>query len=491
MNFRNYINGKWVAAKSGKTFENRSPADVTDLIGLFPASDVSDVNAAVEAAKNAFDNWRRTPAPKRGELMFKVGDILTRRKEEIAHAMTREMGKVLKETRGDVQEAIDTAYLHGGEGRRMFGYSAPSELRNKMGWTTRAPIGVCALITPWNFPLAIPTWKSFPALVAGNTIVLKPASFTPHSSQLLFEVLEEAGFPDGVANLVQGSGREVGTPLARHPDVKVVSFTGSSEVGRDMAAFAGRDLKRISLELGGKNAQIVMPDADIDLALDGTLWGAFGTTGQRCTATSRLIIHRDIHRSYVEKLVERTNKLKLGNGLDESVEVGPTVDISRVDAIMPYMAIGAKEGDLLCGGYKPDDSHLRRGSFFKPTIFDNVKPNARIAKEEIFGPVLSVIEVKSLEEAVAVLNDSAYGLSASIYTRDVNKAFAAMQDIDTGIVYVNAPTIGAECHYPFGGTKDTGNGHREGAHTVYEVFTEWKTFYVDYSGQLQKAQITE
>lgn len=491
MNFRNYINGRWVTAKSGKTFENRSPADVTDLIGLFPASDVSDVNAAVEAAKQAFDSWRRTPAPKRGELLFKVGDILTRRKEEIAHAMTREMGKVLKETRGDVQEAIDTAYLHGGEGRRMFGYSAPSELRNKMGWTTRAPIGVCALITPWNFPLAIPTWKSFPALVAGNTIVLKPASFTPHSSQLLFEVLEEAGFPDGVANLVQGSGREVGTPLARHPDVKVVSFTGSSEVGRDMAAFAGRDLKRISLELGGKNAQIVMPDADVDLAMEGTLWGAFGTTGQRCTATSRLIIHRDIHRSYVEKLVERANKLKLGNGLDESVEVGPTVDISRVDAIMPYMEIGAKEGNLLCGGYKPDDSHLRRGSFFKPTIFDNVKPDARIAKEEIFGPVLTVIEVKSLEEAIAVLNDSAYGLSASIYTRDVNKAFAAMQDIDTGIVYVNAPTIGAECHYPFGGTKDTGNGHREGAHTVYEVFTEWKTFYVDYSGQLQKAQINE
>jgi aldehyde dehydrogenase (NAD+) len=490
MAFKNYIGGKWAAAKSGKTFPNRNPADRDDLIGDFPASDAKDVDAAVAAAAKAYDGWRKTPAPKRGELIFKVGEILTRRKEEIARAMTREMGKVLKETRGDVQEGIDTAWVHGAEGRRLHGFTAPSELPNKAGWAIRTPIGVAGLITPWNFPLAIPTWKSFPALVAGNTVVLKPASDTPHSSHLLVEAFEEAGIPAGVVNLVHGSGSAVGTPLVSHPDVRVISFTGSSEVGREISAVAGRALKRVSLELGGKNAQIVLDDADLDLALEGVLWGAFGTTGQRCTATSRLILHRKIHDEFVQKLVERVKKLRLGPGLDEKSEVGPLVNAGRVEAVDAWVKLGKKEGKLLCGGAPATDGVLAKGCFYLPTVFDGVKGEARIAREEIFGPVLSVLAVKDLDEAVRALNDTAYGLSSSIYTRDINNAFYAMQELETGIVYVNAPTIGAECHFPFGGTKDTGNGHREGGGpAVYEVFTEWKTIYVDYSGRLQRAQI--
>jgi aldehyde dehydrogenase (NAD+) len=487
--FRNFIGGKWTASKAGGWFADRNPADLDDVIGEFPSSDWCDVDAAVEAARKAFDGWRRVPAPKRGELLFKVGDILVRRKEEIARAMTREMGKVLKEARGDVQEGIDTAYLHGGEGRRLFGFSAPSELANKAAWTQRVPVGVCALVTPWNFPLAIPTWKSFPALVAGNTVVLKPASDTPHCAHLLAEVIEEAGIPPGVFNLVHGSGSAVGKPLTTHPDVRVVSFTGSSAVGRELHAEAGRLLKRVSLELGGKNAQIVMDDADLDLALEGVLWGAFGTTGQRCTATSRLIVHRKIKDELVGRLVERAAKLRLGPGLDESSEVGPLVNAGRVKAVDALVKVGRKEAKLLCGGRPAKSGPLSNGCFYEPTVFDGVKPGARIAREEIFGPVLSVLAVNTLDEAISRLNDTAYGLSASIYTKDVNSAFAAIQEIETGIVYVNAPTIGAECHFPFGGTKDTGNGHREGAHPVYEVFTEWKTVYVDYSGRLQRAQI--
>ena len=487
--FKNFIGGKWVAAKGGAWFEDRNPADLDDVVGEFPSSDAKDVDAAVAAAKKAYDGWRRTPAPKRGELLFRVGEILTRRKEEIARAMTREMGKVLKEARGDVQEGIDTAFLHGGEGRRLFGFSAPSELANKMAWTRREPVGVCALVTPWNFPLAIPTWKSFPARVAGNTVVLKPASDTPHCSHLLAEVLEEAGVPPGVFNLVHGGGAAVGKPLTTHPDVRVVSFTGSSAVGRELHADAGRLLKRISLELGGKNAQIVMEDADLDLALEGVLWGAFGTTGQRCTATSRLIVQRKVKDELLGRLVERAGKLRLGPGLDEKSEVGPLVNAGRVKAVDAAVKAGRKEAKLLCGGAPATEGALGKGCFYAPTVFDGVKPGSALAREEVFGPVLSVLAVKDLDEAMSRLNDVAYGLSASIYTRDVNAAFAAIQELETGIVYVNAPTIGAECHFPFGGTKDTGNGHREGAHPIYEVFTEWKTVYVDYSGRLQRAQI--
>lgn len=487
--FKNFIDGRWTAAKSGKIFENRNPADLDDVIGEFPLSGAADVDAAVAAAKKAFDAWRRTPAPKRGELIFKVGEILTRRKEEIARAMTREMGKVLKEARGDVQEGIDTAWLHGGEGRRLHGFSAPSELESKTGWTMRVPVGVCGLISPWNFPLAIPTWKSFPALVAGNTIVLKPASDTPHCAHLLFEAFEEAGFPPGVVNLVHGTGASAGTALVRHPEVRVISFTGSSAVGREIHAEAGRALKRVSLELGGKNAQIVMDDADLELAVEGVLWGAFGTTGQRCTATSRLIVQEGVHDEFVRRLLGRAATLRVGPGLDERNEVGPLVNAGRVKALEAWVKTGLKEGELILGGAAAREGSLKRGCFFQPTIFDRVKRTARIAREEVFGPLLCVLTVKDLDEAVACLNDTAYGLSGSVYTRDVNRAFRAIQELETGIVYINAPTIGAECHFPFGGVKDTGNGHREGAHPVYEVFTEWKTVYVDYSGRLQKAQI--
>ncbi|MEX0802146.1 MAG: aldehyde dehydrogenase family protein [Candidatus Binatia bacterium] len=488
--FKNYIDGKWVAAKSKNTFENRSPANRNDLIGLFPVSGPGDVDAAVTAAKTAFAKWRLVPAPKRGELLYRVGDLLRSRKEEIARIMTREMGKVLKETRGDVQEGIDTAFYVAGEGRRLFGATTPSELPDKFAMSVRAPVGVCALITPWNFPMAIPTWKMFPALICGNTVVLKPAEDTPHTAVKLFEILEQAGVPPGVVNLVQGPGEEVGAALVRHQDVQLVSFTGSAAVGREVAAVGGQHLKRVSLELGGKNAQIVMEDADLGLAVEGALWGAFGTTGQRCTATSRLILHRDIQKEFIERLVARAEKIKIGDGLDESVEMGPLINQSAREKVQRYMDIGGQEGArLLIGGSVYDAGPCANGYFFQPTVFDRVSPAMRVAREEIFGPVLSVIEVQSFAEAITVLNGTPYGLSSSIYTADVGRAFRAMRDIEAGIIYVNGPTIGAEVHLPFGGVKDTGNGHREAGTTVYDIFSEWKSIYVDYSGKLQKAQI--
>jgi alpha-ketoglutaric semialdehyde dehydrogenase len=487
--FKNYIGGAWVEAKSGKTFENRNPANRHDLIGFFPASSVEDVNGAVRAAKQAFASWRLVPAPKRADILYRVGELLRRHKEEIARAMTREMGKILKETRGDVQEGIDTALYVAGEGRRLFGETTPSELPDKFAMSVRSPIGVCALITPWNFPMAIPTWKLFPALLCGNTAVLKPAEDTPHTAVKLIEILAEAGVPPGVVNLVHGSGEEVGAALVRHPDVKLVSFTGSAAVGREVASVCGQQLKRVSLELGGKNGQIVMEDADLNLALEGALWGAFGTTGQRCTATSRLILHRDIKKELTDMLVARAEKIKIGDGLDESVEMGPLVNQTAREKVHRYVQIGKEGARLLTGGSIYEEGKWIDGFFYRPTIFDEVTPSMRIAQEEIFGPVLSIIEVKSFEEAIRVLNGTSYGLSSSIYTRDVERSFRAMRDIEAGITYVNGPTIGAEVHLPFGGVKDTGNGHREAGTTVYDIFSEWKSIYVDYSGKLQKAQI--
>jgi len=488
--YKNYINGKWIEAKSGKTFENRNPADRRDLIGLFPASGPEDVEEAVSAAKKAFAEWRLAPAPKRGEILYRVGELLRQRKEEIARAMTREMGKVLKETRGDVQEGIDTAYYTAGEGRRLFGETTPSELPDKFAMSVRAPVGVCGLITPWNFPMAIPTWKIFPALLCGNTVVLKPAEDTPHTAVKLFELLEEAGVPPGVANLVHGVGEEAGAALVRHRDVRLISFTGSTAVGREIAAVCGQSLKRVSLEMGGKNGQIVMEDADLKLALEGALWGAFGTTGQRCTATSRLILHRQIKKELTDMLVERAEKIKIGDGLDESVEMGPLINEAAREKVHGYVQIGKEEGArLLTGGTVYEEGKRRQGYFYRPTLFDRVTPDMRIAQEEIFGPVLSVIEVQSFEQAIEVLNGTPYGLSSSIYTRDVGRAFRALRDIEAGITYINGPTIGAEVHLPFGGVKETGNGHREAGTTVYDIFSEWKSVYIDYSGRLQKAQI--
>ncbi len=488
--FQNLINGKWIDAKSGKVFENRNPANWDELIGVFPKSSKEDVDEAVKAARTAFEKWRLVPAPKRGDILRKIGDIMVARKEELAREMTREMGKVIAETRGDVQEGIDTAYYASSEGRRLFGHTVPSELPNKFAMAIRVPIGVAGVITPWNFPMAIPTWKIFPAVLSGNTVVFKPATDTPKTAATLVEIMMDAGIPDGIVNIVHGSGNEVGNAITSHPDIDLISFTGSTVVGKQIQKDSSETLKRVSLELGGKNAQIVMDDADLDLALDGVLWGAFGTTGQRCTATSRLILHEKIYDKFMSMLVERTKKLKLGDGLLPTTDVGPCINEKQRESVHSYVEVGQKEGaKLAAGGSMASGDGLNKGWFYEPTIFRDVTPEMRIAKEEIFGPVLSVIRSKSLDESISILNNTVYGLSSSIYTRDVNKAFIAMRDIKAGITYVNVPTIGAEAHLPFGGVKQTGNGHREGGWTVYDFFTEWKAVYVDYSGTLQKAQI--
>lgn len=488
--YQNFINGKWVDAKSGQVFENRNPANWDELIGTFPKSSGDDVDDAVKAARAAFEKWRLVPAPKRGDILKKVGDILVARKEELAQMMTREMGKVLLETRGDVQEGIDTAYYAASEGRRLFGKTAPSELPNKFNMAIRMPIGVAGIVTPWNFPMAIPTWKIFPALLCGNTIVFKPASDTPATATMLVEILLEAGVPEGVVNIVHGGGSEVGMAIVNHPDVDLISFTGSTDVGKKISEVASKTLKRVSLELGGKNAQIVMDDADLNLALEGVVWGAFGTTGQRCTATSRLLLHEKIYDKFMTMLVDRTQKLRLGDGLKDDTDVGPCINEGQRKTVHSYVEIGLREGaKLVTGGKIASGDGLSKGWFYQPTIFADVVPSMRIAKEEIFGPVLSVIKIKSLEDGISILNDTIYGLSSSVYTASVNNAFKAIRDIKAGITYINGPTIGAEAHMPFGGVKQTGNGHREGGWTVFEFFSEWKTVYVDFSGKLQRAQI--
>lgn len=488
--YQNFIAGKWCDADSGERFENRNPANWEEVIGTFPKSGAAEVERAVKSARDAFRDWSLTPAPVRGEIMKRAGDIMVEHKEEIAQLMTREMGKVIDETRGDTQEGIDTAFYAFGEGRRLFGHSVPSELPNKTQWTIRRPIGVAGLITPWNFPMAIPTWKIFPALLSGNTVVFKPASDTPATATKFIEILLEAGVPPMVLNLVHGGGSSVGTAIVDHPDVDLISFTGSSEVGRIINSKAGAGLKRVSLEMGGKNAQIVMNDANLDLALEGVLWGAFGTTGQRCTATSRLIVQDGVYDEFIQMVIDRAAKLKLGDGLDESVDVGPVINEAAREKIDGYVKIGQEEGATLrLGGEIAGEGNLTNGWFYKPTVFTDVSPEMRIATEEIFGPVLSVLKVSNLQEAIRVMNNVEYGLSSSIYTQDINAAFEALRDIDCGITYVNGPTIGAECHMPFGGCKSTGNGHREGGWEVYDFYTETKTLYVDHSGKLQRAQI--
>ncbi len=486
--FLNYIGGAWVPAKSGKTFESLNPADPSDVVGVFPASDKSDIDAAVAAAKKAYESWRLFPAPKRGEILFKAGQILIERKEDLAREMTREMGKVLAEARGDVQEVIDMTFYAAGEGRRLFGETVPSELQNKFAMSIRVPLGVVGLITPWNFPMAIPSWKIMPALVCGNTCVLKPASDTPLLSHRLIEILEEAGVPKGVINIVYGSGRECGEPLMAHPDIKLISFTGSTDVGRRVNEACAPSFKRVSLEMGGKNAIVIMDDANLDVAVDGVIWGAFGTSGQRCTAASRVIVHEAVHAQVRDRLVARIKELKLGYGLNPDVQIGPVVNEAAMNNILNYIEIGKKEGaTLLTGGAR--DTAAGPGWFVQPTLFDNVKPMMRVAQEEIFGPVTVLIPVKTYEEAIEVANGTAFGLSLALYTKNVNNAFRALRDLESGIVYINAPTIGAEVHLPFGGTKDTGNGHRDAGQTALEVFSEWKSLYLDYSDKLQRAQI--
>ena len=488
--YANYIDGKWVKSGTGKAFENRNPANDDDLVGLFQDSDAADVDAAVDAASRAYEKWRLVPAPKRAEYLYKVGEILKRRKDEMAREMTREMGKVVDETKGDIQEAIDMAYLAAGEGRRLFGVTTPSELHNKFNMAVRMPLGVAGLITPWNFPMAIPAWKGMAALICGNTVVIKPASQTPLSVVLLTEAFEEAGLPAGVWNMVTGGGREVGEPMLAHPKIRVISFTGSTDVGRHINTVCAPQFKHVHLEMGGKNVIMVMDDADVDLAVDGALWGAFGTTGQRCTAASRVVVHDKVYDQFVDKLAGRAKTLRVGNGLDPKVQMGPSISDSQLATVKKYVQIGKEEGaQVVSGGNALAGDEHAKGYFHEPTVFANVKHDMRIAQEEIFGPVTAVIRCNSLEEAISIGNGVKYGLSSSIYTRDINKAFVAMRDMYTGIFYVNAPTIGAEVHLPFGGVKETGNGHREAGVAGIDVFTEWKSIYVDYSGNLQRAQI--
>ena len=483
--YRNYIGGRWVESKSGRTFNSNNPAHKDRVLGVMQASNAQDVDAAISAAEKAFPAWRRTPAPARGEIILRAGILIEQRKEELARLMTQEMGKVLKEARGDVQEAIDMGKYAAGFGRRPIGDMIPSELKNKWAMTRREPLGVIGCITPWNFPLAIPTWKIFPALMAGNTVVFKPAPDTPIMATRLVEILEEAGLPGGVLNVVTG-GDEVGDALVKDPRVPGISFTGSTAVGRQIAEYCGKQLKRLGLELGGKNAIVVLDDADVPLAVDGALWAAFGTTGQRCTAASRLIVDRRVEREFTDLLAQRAGAMRLGDGLEETTDVGPLINEEALKKVHAYTEIGKQEkARLVVGGEFGSDE----GWFYKPTVFADGRKEMRMAQEEIFGPSTLVMPVSGLEEALEVANSTSYGLSLSIYTNDLRKAFHAMDELQSGIVYVNAPTIGAEIHLPFGGVKNTGNGHREAGMVALDEFTEWKTIYVDYSGRLQRAQI--
>ena len=487
--FQNLIGGKWVDAASGETFESRSPAD-GETLGVFPRSGPEEVDRAVEAAKGAFEEWRLVPAPKRGEILFHLAHVLEREKGALTELMTHEMGKVKAEAGGDVQEAIDITYYMAGEGRRLFGQTTPSELRDKWNMSVRQPIGVVGAITPWNFPIAIPSWKMIPALVCGNTVVLKPASDTPALGARFVELLAEAGIPDGVVNVVHGGGGSVGDRLVRHPDVPVITLTGSRETGVAVLKSAADHLKHVHLELGGKNAIIVMDDADLELAVDGIVWSAFGTSGQRCTAASRVIAHEAVYDALQSKLVARVEALRLGPGWEDDSDIGPVINKASLEKIHSYTEIGRDEGaHLLTGGEPATEGDLAKGFYYRPTIFGDVDSQMRIAQEEIFGPTTVLIKVRDFDEAIRVSNGIRYGLSSSIFTRDVNKAFRAMRDLQAGITYVNAGTIGAEVHLPFGGTKETGNGHREAGQAALDVFTEWKSIYVDYSGRLQRAQI--
>jgi alpha-ketoglutaric semialdehyde dehydrogenase len=478
-----------VATETTKSLESLSPA-TGESLGSVPEADAAAVDAAVERAAAAYEEWRLVPAPRRGEILYRFAQILEREKAPLTDLMTREMGKVKAEAGGDVQEAIDMTYYMAGEGRRLWGQTTPSELQNKFNMSVRVPVGVVGAITPWNFPIAIPSWKLAPALVCGNTVVLKPAEDTPLLAQRFVELLDEAGLPDGVVNIVHGYGETAGAALVRNPAVPVITFTGSRETGIAVTKAAADLLKHVHLELGGKNAIIVLDDADLDLAVEGIVWSAFGTSGQRCTAASRVIAHEKVYDALQSRLVERAEAMRLGPGWEDDTDIGPVINRAAIDKIHSYTKIGQDEGArLLTGGEIATDGDLGKGFFYRPTVFGDVDAQMRIAQEEIFGPTTALIKVRDFDEALRVANGIAYGLSSSIFTRDVNRAFRAMRDLQTGITYVNAGTTGAEVHLPFGGTKNTGNGHREAGQAALDVFTEWKSLYVDFSGRLQRAQI--
>ncbi|MFZ0013794.1 MAG: aldehyde dehydrogenase family protein, partial [Acidimicrobiia bacterium] len=487
----NFIDGKWVPSATGETYLDANPARPREILGEFQRSGAEDVAAAVAAARGAFDGWRRTPAPLRGEIVARATRLLVEHKQELAETITREMGKVLVDSGYDVQGAITSGEYMSGEGRRMFGDTVPSGLPNRLAMTVREPVGVVGIVTPWNLPMLMPAWKLFPALVCGNTVVVKPAEDTPHTAVRLFEILEEAGVPPGVANLITGYGPEAGQPLVTHPGVDMVSFTGSRTVGKQIAATAGAELKHVSLEMGGKNALVVLADADISEAVTGALWGGFSTAGQRCTASSRLVVDEAVADEVVDALVAGMSTLVVGDGLDPVTNVGPLINARQLDRVHSYTGVGIEEGArLVVGGEKLSDGH-DGGHFYAPTLFDHATPNMRIAQEEIFGPTITVIRVDGDDEAIAVANGTRYGLSAAVYTRDTARALRAVRELDAGLVYLNAPTIGSEIHLPFGGTKDTGNGHRESGTAAIDQFTETKTVFLDYSGTLQRAHIDE
>ncbi|ELK44672.1 UNVERIFIED_CONTAM: aldehyde dehydrogenase family protein [Halobacillus marinus] len=486
---RNFIGGKWEEIKSGAAVPVVNPATSETIVHV-PLSTRKEVSDAVKAAKKAQRKWALVPAPQRAEILYKVGQRMKEEKERLSQLLTMENGKVIEEARGEVQEGIDMAFYMAGEGRRLFGQTTPSELKDKFAMSVRAPVGVVGIITPWNFPIAIATWKSFPAIVAGNAVVWKPATETPIMAFELARIFEDCGLPEGVLNVVFGSGSTVGEAMIEEEDIRVISFTGSNQVGRTIAGKCGERLKKVSLEMGGKNAVIVMDDADLDLAVEGILWSAYGTSGQRCTACSRVMVHEKVKNELEERLQKAIARLSIGNGLDESIKVGPIINRSGLEKIKGYVDVGKAEGaKLLTGGYIMENGSHKKGNYFAPTLFTDVTKDMRIAKEEIFGPVVSLIPVQSFEEAVDINNSVEYGLSSSIFTKDVNKVFTAQRDLDTGIVYVNAGTTGAEIHLPFGGTKGTGNGHRDSGVAALDVFTEWKAVYVDFSGKLQRAQI--
>jgi alpha-ketoglutaric semialdehyde dehydrogenase len=492
MMIRNFIGGKWVDAAEGKRFVSVNPADTREIVAEAPLSSCEDVGQAVIAAREAFAGWRRLPAPRRGELLFKAGELLVRRKQELGELVTREMGKVLPEGLGDVQEAIDMAFYMAGEGRRMQGETVPSELPDKDCKSFREPLGVCALITPWNFPVAIPAWKIFAALICGNTLVFKPSSATPACAAALIGILEEAGIPAGVVNMICGTGEDVGEHLATHRDVAAVSFTGSCAAGERLEGLLGSLHRPLATEMGGKNAIIIMDDADLTLALEGVLWGGFGTSGQRCTAASRLVIHEKVYDTFVAMLAEAATKLRLGDGLLGSTDVGPVINERQFEKILDYIRIGAAEGARLVTGGRPVNSGgCAHGFFIEPTVFADVAPPMRIAQEEIFGPVVSAIRCAGLDEAIDIVNDVRYGLSSAIYSGSVNSTARAERELKTGIVYVNASTIGAEIHLPFGGWKHSGSGHPEagGRGGALDFYSRVKVVYRDYSGRLQRAQI--
>lgn len=485
----NYVDGKWVESESGKTLERRNPADHNDVIGSAPLSSREEIRQAVAAAKKAFPGWRSTPAPVRGKYVMKAARIMEEKADDLARLMSREEGKTVGEAKGEVLRTISIVEYSAGEARRLTGETLPSELPLNFAYTVRQPLGVVGLITPWNFPVAVPVWKIAPALVCGNTVVWKPSELTPFTSRAVMEIFAEAGLPAGVFNMVNGAGEEAGDELVVHPDVRGLSFTGSTDVGTLIYAKAAKSLKKVQCEMGGKNPVVVLADADLELAATTTVMGAFGSTGQRCSATSRVIVEESIADKFVEMLVEHTKKLKVGNGAEATTQVGPSVDENQFNKVQEYLAIGQREGKVQCGGARLKGGKYDDGWFTAPTVIDHVKPDARIAQEEIFGPVLAVIRVKDFDQALEVANGIKYGLSASIFTTDANQIFQFSDRIECGIVHVNSATVGGEAHVPFGGIKATGVGERETGSTAIDFYTELKVVYVDYTGRKRTSSI--